>query len=129
MDAGGTGDGEDQDADARATTDGPDVDQDDRGPAGAVSPSGSETREESPGGLRAEEEDGRHSADPDRLLWDALTAAPEEGVTVPELVELTRLSRPTIYRRLREYADTGRAVQVGWGRWRTPPNTATGHDQ
>jgi S-DNA-T family DNA segregation ATPase FtsK/SpoIIIE len=61
--------------------------------------------------------------DPDRLLWDALSLAPEEGVTVPELVILTGLSRPTIYRRLREYADSGRAVQVGWGRWRTPPST------
>lgn len=125
-----TDDTADRDADARDAEDrdtAGDLDRDNDGSDqdDAASPLTSEANQQNPDEVRPGEEDGRHSADPDRLLWDALTAAPEEGVTVPELVELTRLSRPTIYRRLREYADTGYAVQVGWGRWRTPPTPTT----
>lgn len=62
--------------------------------------------------------EGRHAADPEAALMDALVAAPADGVTVPELVIATRMSRPWVYLRLREYADAGRVVQVARGRWR-----------
>jgi S-DNA-T family DNA segregation ATPase FtsK/SpoIIIE len=51
-------------------------------------------------------------------LWGALCAVPEEGADVPELMRATGLGRSTIYRYLAQLAEQGRAVQVGWGRWR-----------
>ena len=44
--------------------------------------------------------------------------APDEGTDVGELLRLTGMSRPTLYRRLAEHAKAGRAVQVSRGRWR-----------
>ena len=60
------------------------------------------------------------AADADRLLLMLLRDAPEEGTTVAELVEITGMSRATVYRRLRTHADNGNAVQLGDGRWRCP---------
>jgi hypothetical protein len=54
----------------------------------------------------------------DEALWLALCLAPDEGTDVGELLRLTGMSRPTLYRRLSEHARTGRAVQVSRGRWR-----------
>ena len=59
------------------------------------------------------------TAEGDALLLTVLTDAPKEGVTVAELVGTTGLSRATVYRRLRVHADTGRAEQLGEGRWRS----------
>jgi S-DNA-T family DNA segregation ATPase FtsK/SpoIIIE len=57
-------------------------------------------------------------------LWQALRNAPEAGLAVSKLVKITGMSRPTLYRRLSDYADTGRVVQVGRGRYRaTTPQT------
>jgi FtsK/SpoIIIE family len=55
---------------------------------------------------------------PDALLWASLSLAPEEGISVPDLMAATRMSRPWIYQRLREMADRGQVAQVGRGRWR-----------
>jgi S-DNA-T family DNA segregation ATPase FtsK/SpoIIIE len=55
---------------------------------------------------------------PDALLWAALSLAPDEGVSVPELMAVTRMSRPWIYQRLREMANRGQVAQVERGRWR-----------
>jgi hypothetical protein len=55
---------------------------------------------------------------PDVLLWAALSLAPEDGITVPDLMEATGMSRPWIYQRLRELADVGQVIQVSRGRWR-----------
>ena len=55
---------------------------------------------------------------PDEALWLALCLAPDEGTDVGELLRLTGMSRPTLYRRLAEHAKAGRAVQVSRGRWR-----------
>ena len=55
---------------------------------------------------------------PDVLLWAALSLAPEDGTTVPDLIEATGMSRPWIYQRLRELADVGQVIQVSRGRWR-----------
>ena len=51
-------------------------------------------------------------------LWLALCMAPDEGADVGELMRLTGMSRPTLYRRLAEHARAGRAFQVSRGRWR-----------
>ena len=48
----------------------------------------------------------------------ALSLAPEDGITVPDLMEATGMSRPWIYQRLRELADDGQVIQVSRGRWR-----------
>ena len=48
----------------------------------------------------------------DEELWLALCLAPDEGTDVGELLRLTGMSRPTLYRRLAEHARAGRAVQV-----------------
>jgi hypothetical protein len=52
------------------------------------------------------------------LLWNALCAAPVEGYEIAELIRRTGMTRPTLYRRLREYAAEGRVIQVGRGHWR-----------
>jgi S-DNA-T family DNA segregation ATPase FtsK/SpoIIIE len=57
-------------------------------------------------------------ADPASALWSALLAAPAEGLSLPDLIRLTGLSRSWVYERLREHAEAGRAYQVTRGRWR-----------
>jgi hypothetical protein len=55
---------------------------------------------------------------PDAILWAALSLAPDDGVTVPDLMDATRMSRPWIYQRLRELVEQGHVIQVSRGRWR-----------
>ncbi|MBC6470872.1 FtsK/SpoIIIE domain-containing protein [Actinomadura alba] len=62
---------------------------------------------------------------PETALWVMLTGAPDEGIPVPHLVTATGMSRPWVYQRLRELADSGRVIQVTRGRWRA----ATDHRQ
>jgi hypothetical protein len=56
--------------------------------------------------------------DPEAILWAALSLAPDEGTSVPELMIETGMSRRWVYYRLRELAAAGRAVQVARGQWR-----------
>ena len=56
--------------------------------------------------------------DPESTLLDALSAAPEQGVSVAELIAATGKSRRWVYYRLRELASAGRAVQTTRGLWR-----------
>jgi hypothetical protein len=51
-------------------------------------------------------------------LWAVLTIAPAEGVTVPELMTETGMSRPWVYQRLADLARGGHVAQVSRGRWR-----------
>jgi DNA-binding IclR family transcriptional regulator len=44
--------------------------------------------------------------------------APEDGYEITELIRLTKMTRATLYRRLREHARQGHAIQVSRGRWR-----------
>ena len=60
----------------------------------------------------------QETATPEDALWFALCMASEEGTEVGELIAVTGMSRPTLYRHLREHAMAGRAVQVSRGRWR-----------
>ena len=62
---------------------------------------------------------------PDAILWAVLSVAPADGITVPDLMAETGMSRPWVYQRLQELARAGHVVQVSRGRWRT----ATGHPQ
>ena len=57
-------------------------------------------------------------ADPASALWAALLAAPVDGLSLPDLIRSTGLSRSWVYERLHEHAQAGRAYQVTRGRWR-----------
>ena len=83
-------------------------------PAAATS---GETTE--PHGSPPDVQDEHGSADdaPEVILWAALSLAPAEGTTVPELMTATGMSRPWIYLRLRELAERGQVIQVSRGRW------------
>jgi S-DNA-T family DNA segregation ATPase FtsK/SpoIIIE len=71
---------------------------------------------------RAPAESGRAPDDPGRgpemELWLAFSLGPAEGVTVPELMDQTGMSRPWVYQRLHELTRRGQAIQVSRGRWR-----------
>jgi S-DNA-T family DNA segregation ATPase FtsK/SpoIIIE len=56
--------------------------------------------------------------DPEVILWAALSLAPDEGMSVPDLVTITGMGRRWIYYRLKALAATGRVVQTARGRWR-----------
>jgi hypothetical protein len=60
--------------------------------------------------------DEREAAE--NALWLALCMAPEDGYEITELIRLTKMTRATLYRRLREHARQGHAIQVSRGRWR-----------
>ena len=66
----------------------------------------------------AASDDQRASGAPEKMLWAALSLAPDEGMTVPDLVQYTGMSRPWVYLRLRELLTAGQVVQVSRGRWR-----------
>ena len=70
---------------------------------------------------------GDTADDPGATLWHALPAAPDEGVSVPELVATTGMSRRWACYRLHELAAAGRAVQITRGLWRTAPQGGS-HD-
>ena len=61
-------------------------------------------------------------------LWDALCDVPEDGADVAELMRMTGMRRSTVYKYLAQLAEQGRAVQVGWGRWRAA-DPGDGHDE
>jgi hypothetical protein len=56
--------------------------------------------------------------DPDAALRAALSAAPAEGISVAELVAITRMSRRWVYYRLGELAADGHAEQTPRRLWR-----------
>jgi DNA segregation ATPase FtsK/SpoIIIE, S-DNA-T family len=57
-------------------------------------------------------------SDPELDLWTALRDAPDEGLSVPELMQLTGMRRTWIYDRLQAHANGERATQISRGRWR-----------
>ena len=61
---------------------------------------------------------------PEAILWAALSLAPDDGNTVPDLMDATGMSRPWIYLRLRELAEQGHVIQVSRGRWRAVTDDA-----
>ena len=55
---------------------------------------------------------------PVAILLTALSRSPEQGSSVPDLMEATGMSRPWIYQQLRELTGRGQVARVGYGRWR-----------
>jgi len=55
---------------------------------------------------------------PETVLWDALSGAGPDGVSVADLEAACGRTRRWVYYRLREHAAAGRAVQVRRGYWR-----------
>jgi S-DNA-T family DNA segregation ATPase FtsK/SpoIIIE len=66
------------------------------------------------------------AADPETVLWDALQAAPAEGVAVADLMQATGMGRSWVYYRLADLAASGRVIQTGPSCWRADPEA--GHD-
>jgi len=67
-----------------------------------------------PGGTPA---DGGTTTSAD-ALWLALCTALDEGADITELMRLSGMTRPTLYRHLGQHARAGQAIQVSRGRWR-----------
>ena len=61
--------------------------------------------------------EGYDTTTPEGALWLALCTAPDEGADIAELMRLSGMTRPTLYRHLAAHADAGRAIQVSRGRW------------
>ena len=59
-----------------------------------------------------------HADDPEKALSMALGQAPDDGLTIPELIDLTGMRRTWVYDRLQALAAAGRVRQVTRGRWR-----------
>jgi len=68
-----------------------------------------------PGVSRHEPDAGGEAPTAEDTLWLALCMAPDEGTDVGELIQVTGMTRPTLYRRLAEHAKAGRAIQVSRG--------------
>jgi hypothetical protein len=67
----------------------------------------------------SEQEDEQDTGQgPQELLWTALRRAPEDGLTIADLVTATGMSQRWVHYRLRVLASTGRAIQVKRGIWR-----------
>jgi S-DNA-T family DNA segregation ATPase FtsK/SpoIIIE len=62
---------------------------------------------------------------PDGALWLALCTAPDYGADIADLMRLSGMTRPTLYRHLAAHADARRAVQVSRGRWRATTTEET----
>jgi DNA segregation ATPase FtsK/SpoIIIE-like protein len=62
--------------------------------------------------------DDHDTTTPEGALWLALCTAPDDGADIAELIRLSRMTRPTLYRHLAAHAQAGRAIQVSRGRWR-----------
>jgi FtsK/SpoIIIE family len=62
--------------------------------------------------------EGYDTTTPEGALWLALCTAPDDGADIAELMRLSGMTRPTLYRHLAAHADGGRAIQVSRGRWR-----------
>jgi hypothetical protein len=76
-------------------------------PGGPGGPGGSGGTTAEPGG------DGA-----DMLLWAVLSLAPPQGLSVPDLITATGMSRRWVYYRLRDLAAEGRITQTQRGNWR-----------
>jgi len=88
---------------------------------------GPDTPQTAPGTPQSDEEAparGDGYGRPETALWAALADAGSEGVPVAELLAITGMPRPTLYRHLQAHAAAGRAVQVARGYWRAarPPD-------
>ena len=84
-------------------------------------PGGPESTQTAPGSPQTAGDGPAHARGhekPGTALLAALADAGPDGVGVAELLALTGMTRPTLYRHLRMHTDAGRAVQVARGYWR-----------
>jgi hypothetical protein len=63
-------------------------------------------------------DDLQDDSDPETALWAALSLAPEQGISVPELAAHTGMGRRWIYYRLGELAADGKVIRTARGLWR-----------
>ncbi len=85
---------------------------------------GPDVPQTAPGSPQTAEDGPAHSDGPEMALWAALTSAGPDGVSVGELLAVTGMARPTLYRHLQAHVRAGRAVQAARGYWRaTGPGT------
>jgi S-DNA-T family DNA segregation ATPase FtsK/SpoIIIE len=66
--------------------------------------------------------------DPEAILRTALSFAPEGGISVPDLVAVTGMSRRWVYYRLRGRASAGQVIQTARGHWRITPETGSNRE-
>ena len=64
------------------------------------------------------EEISAERLDANAMLWEALSAAPPEGIPVSKLIAITGMSRRWVFWRLKQLAERGDAVQTVRGHWR-----------
>ena len=67
---------------------------------------------------RESQNTGNAGRSPEETLLAALRTAPEEGWEIGDLMNMTGMTRTTLYRYLQELVRQGRAYQAGRGRWR-----------
>ncbi|WP_018348788.1 FtsK/SpoIIIE domain-containing protein [Longispora albida] len=60
---------------------------------------------------------------PEETLWAALQAAPPIGISVGDLMDITRKGRTWVYDRLQEHAQAGRAERTARGYWKAKDAT------
>ena len=89
----------------------------------AVPPDGTEPRgpgQDGPGPAHPEDT-GNDEDGPEGILQSALSRAPDQGISVSELMAATGMSRRWVYYRLRELSAAGRVIQTARGLWRIAP--------
>ncbi len=84
------------------------------GPGAWYDPRDAQSDPDEPGGIPNSDD----TTTPEGALWLALCTAPDEGADIAELMRLSGMTRPTLYRHLAAHAQAGRAIQVSRGRWR-----------
>ena len=82
------------------------------GPDAPDGPSGDSDSENQP------DNHGEPGNPPEAVLWAALSLAPDDGVSVPDLMIMTGMGRRWVYYRLQALAAEGRAIQPTRGMWR-----------
>jgi len=83
------------------------------------------TEPDSPGQAGPEpgqpEDTGDDEDGPEGILWAALSRAPDQGISVRDLMATTGMGRRWVYYRLRELSAAGRVIQTARGLWRIAP--------
>ena len=104
--------------------------RDDHVPAGPVPVSGLAEAPDTPSGEANGTWQAEDEAKPDNsseaILWAALSLAPDDGITVRELMTATGMGRRWVYYRLQKLAAAGRATQTARGLWHA--TTSQGDD-
>ena len=63
------------------------------------------------------EDEAKPDNSSEAILWAALSRAPDDGISVRELMTATGMGRRWVYYRLQKLAAAGRATQTARGLW------------